>query len=97
MVATDASDSGAEHLCARMTADAPAWWGTVGSALHTVSRRRSPNGPPPTAQLFFSWHRCSSLWDTGTLVGQGFPEIFHEPRCITVGIPTVEPCTHYYR
>ena len=26
--------------------------------LHMVSRRRSPNGPLPTAELLFSWCRC---------------------------------------
>ena len=29
------------HLCAGMTAGVPDWWGAVGSALHTVSRRCS--------------------------------------------------------
>ena len=48
----------AAALCTGITVDAPAWWGAAGSALHTVSRRCSPNGPLPTAELLFSWCRC---------------------------------------
>jgi hypothetical protein len=45
------------HLCTGIMADVPDfidWWGVVGSALHTVSRCISANGPPPTAELLFS-------------------------------------------
>jgi hypothetical protein len=58
------------HLCAGMTAGVPDWWGAVGSALHTVSRRCSPNGPPPMRSFFQNGAVAAAIASHGGCVEQ---------------------------